>query len=207
MKKLPTSDLAARKLRALISPNSLILDIGSGAGAHASFFEEAGHTVHTVDYARSVYWQETQFTPTFIGNFMDIDVDSPTYDVVWASHVLEHQPNTQQFLKKVHRIIKPGGVAAVTVPPMKTELVGGHLSLWTPGLLAYHMVLAGFDCRSAPLKRYRYNISIIAKKPKVPVTLPPLDWDSGDINRVSAWMPKGLDRERADVGLDINVNW
>jgi hypothetical protein len=83
--------------------------------------------------------------------------------LVWCSHVLEHQPNAGLFLAKLIRDCRDGGILAITVPPAKTEIVGGHVSLWNAGLLLYRLALTGIDCRDARVKTYGYNVSVIVR--------------------------------------------
>ena len=69
----------------------------------------------------------------------------PVYLGCSRSHVLEHQFDPQRFLRKIYECLNPDGVLALTVPPRKDEIVGGHVSLWNGGLLLYHLVLAHLD--------------------------------------------------------------
>lgn len=119
---------------------------------------------------------------------MEIDL-SGKYDVVWMSHVLEHQLDVNAFLKKARDLVSPGGYLVVTVPPSKPEVVGGHLTLWTPGLLIYNLILAGFDCKDCKVIRYGYNISVICKPRSG--SLPELSFDIGDVDKLSEYFPDG----------------
>ncbi|TWU67667.1 class I SAM-dependent methyltransferase [Crateriforma conspicua] len=180
-----------------------VLDVGSGAGKHAELFHQHGKSVTTIDFGKSIYYQKRdQHRTDIIADYYKYQFDHP-FDLVWASHVLEHQPNPNDFLKKVHRDTKEGGWVVITVPPLKHQIVGGHLSLWNAGMLLYHLVFAGFDCRTAWVKRSGYNISVIVDKRSI--VLPELHYDSGDINRLSAFLPHGLGE-----GFDGNIrsmNW
>src|SRR5690606_36120022 len=83
-----------------------------------------------------------------------------------------------------------GGVLALTVPPLKSRIVGGHVSLWNAGLLLYNLVLAGFDCSRARILQYGYNISVILTK--TPAELPrDLSFDRGDLRRLRPFLPGG----------------
>lgn len=112
------------------------------------------------------------------------------YDLLWASHILEHMRNPGQFLDKCFRILKPNGLFCVTVPPLKHEIVGGHLTLWNPGLLLYNMILARFNCKKARVMQYGYNISVIVRKDPVPESaFDSLVYDWLDITRLGEFFP------------------
>jgi len=122
-----------------------------------------------------------------IGNYLD-QWFPEGFDCIWASHVLEHQPNPNLFLQKVFSDLKDGGILAVTVPPMKPQIVGGHLTLWNAGLLIYNLIIAGFDCSEAKIIKHGYNISVIVEKRKA--ELPEdLHYDRGDILKLAHFFP------------------
>ncbi|BDG72001.1 hypothetical protein Rmf_19300 [Roseomonas fluvialis] len=184
--------LAASALQRLIERYSFdtVLDVGSGAGRHARVLAAHGKTVTKMDFGVSVYFKkETDGSTTIVGDVNEIELDQ-TFDCVWASHVLEHQRNPGRFLEKLKRCLAPDGLLCVTVPPAKLELVGGHVSLWTPGHLAYHLVLAGFDCSRAEIFQHGYNISAFVRNSTI--ELPPLHYDTGDIGRLRPYLPRGF---------------
>lgn len=167
-----------------------VLDIGSGQGQQAGVLLHYGKTVTALDYGKSPYYQwRNAAIQTVIGDFNTMAFDT-AFDCVWASHVLEHQPNPNLFLKKVHAVTREGGVVAITVPPLKHPIVGGHVSLWNGGMLLYHMVLAGFDCSEASILQYGYNISIIVRKRSIP--MPNIVYDMGDIRTIRPFLPRQL---------------
>lgn len=172
-----------------------VLDIGSGQGLHADVFRRARKTVVTIDAGD--HWGQADIR----ADFTTFAFDEP-FDLVWCSHVLEHQVNVQSFLHAVYRALKPGGILALTVPPAKPNIVGGHVSLWNAGLLLYHLILAGFDCRAAMTKRYGYNISVIVRKSFA--TLPPLKMDAGDIELITHLFPSAVGAKQDFLG-DIDV--
>ena len=182
-----------------------VLDIGCGEGWHASRMVEHGKSVTCVDIGDSCYFQDNpkqDGLELVIGDYLALDFDKP-FDCIWLSHVLEHQLNVQQFLQKIHRDLKEGGVLAITVPPLKHEIVGGHVNLFNMGLLLYRLILAGFDCSQAHCKSYGYNLSIILTKKSI--VLPDIEFDSGDVEKLASYFPFGAVEEFfGEIEL---VNW
>jgi SAM-dependent methyltransferase len=168
-----------------------VLDVGSGAGEQTDALVAAGKKVTAIDYGLSVYFEKSQHRiETIVADFNSYDFGRQ-FDCVWCSHTLEHQLDNHTFLKKLHSVTREGGLLAITVPPLKHLVVGGHVSLWNAGLLLYRLVLAGFDCRDAHVLSYDYNISVIVKKRTVEV-LDKIVYDSGDVLRIREHLPEAL---------------
>ena len=169
-----------------------VLDIGSGEGLHSEIFKEYGKIVTSLDYGKSPYALDSNNKQDIIiADFMQYDFKDKIFDAIWCCHILEHSLNTNLFLEKINSILKEGGVLAITVPPLKNEIVGGHLSLWNAGLLLYQLVIAGFDCQDAIVKKYGYNISVIVKKNEIDIKNK-LVYDNGDISTIKQYLPKQI---------------
>ena len=167
-----------------------VLDIGSG-GVHANIFRAHGKDVTTINLHDADH----------VGDYLKVNLGR--FDCLWASHVLEHQRNPGDFLEKCYRDLHHNGILAITVPPLKHEIVGGHVTLWNAGLLLYQLILAGFDCTQASVKTYGYNISVIVRKKKA--HLPKLKMDNGDINAIKRYFPIPV-HESFDGRIE-EVNW
>lgn len=198
VKRFPELPLEYQKLTANLGLYKLIkqgkfntvLDIGSGAGAHAAILEKAGKKVTRFDFGKSrAFDQENEGDKTIIGDYINYSFGEK-FDCIWASHVLEHTVFTHEFLVKLTVDCRENGLLAVTVPPAKSEFVGGHVTLWTPALLLYRMVLAGIDCASAKVMRYGYNITVIVNNRRCDIELDELGWDLHDIKRLQKYFPK-----------------
>jgi hypothetical protein len=176
-----------------------VLDIGSGSrndmGSASRYFESFGKEITRQDI-------NPDYDPDILGDFNQIAIPDQ-YDCIWCSHVLEHQLNVHDFLVKLYHTCKTDGVVAITVPPLKHQIVGGHVTLWNGGLLLYNMILAGFDCSKASVTEYDYNISVIVKKQRA--ELPDLKYDAGDILALQRFFPlpfgDGFD------GRLTKINW
>lgn len=195
-----------------------VLDVGSGAGIASKAFVNAGKAVMAVDLGKSVYFNRSndnyQKVLFMKKNFNEIEADYGNwFDVVWLSHILEHQVNPGIFLKRCRELIHPlsqvraAGRLVVTVPPLKHNIVGGHVTLWNAGLLLYHLILAGFDCSKAAVKSYGYNISVIVQRgdPVPAEVLDNLHSDAGDILRLAKYFPVPV-KEGFD-GRITEINW
>lgn len=182
-----------------------VLDVGCGDGAASLFFKRNGKVVTACDYGRSVHFEDNMADDVIIGDFNTLHFDKQ-YDALWCSHVLEHQLNVQQFLEKINSLILDGGVLGITVPRMKNEIVGGHVSLWNPGLLLYRLVLAGFDCSEASVLCYGYNISVVVKKKTISI-LNELSYDRGDLKIISRYLPKDIKSRPVDRDISFNGNF
>lgn len=174
--------LAAQELAALIAQRSAtgkglsMLDIGGGRGIHARYFRAAFPELD-IDI---VDLQKHEEPLAYEGDYQSFQ---PTrrYDVIWASHVLEHVPNPGQFLSKVREDLAPGGIVGITVPPLKNQVMFEHLSLWNAGQLLINLARAGFDCRDAQVATYGYNVSVVLESHSEAsygdkACLPPVPW-------------------------------
>lgn len=200
MSNVLSSTEALYKVAKILPQGSTILDIGAGEGIHAAWFKDRGYCVQTNDITG-----EHDFVMSF-GRLAEYLSGLPDgeYDCTWASHVLEHQLNVHRFLLDMKYCTKEGGIMAITVPPRKDNLVGGHLNLFTPLSLVYNMILAGIDCSEAAMLEYGYNISVVVKKKSI--VLPKLKYDRGDIETLAKYFPVPV-KQNTNGFRFKEVNW
>lgn len=178
-----------------------VLDVGCGIAEHARIFLNAGKAVTGIDLKlpdmQYPHWNGVE------GDFTEIAGSLGQYDLVWASHVLEHQKDPIRFIELLRDRCVEAGTICITVPPLKHQIVTGHLTLWNAGLLLVHMVHAGLNCQKAKVKRYGYNISVIVAK--TVIADPPKPGDNID-DFGGLYLPDGYGRNRFNGDIE-KINW
>lgn len=125
----PNKPLASRLVRALPGTHEMVvqtalrivpvgssaLDLGAGSGALAEHLQLAGLEVTAADISN--YFELNS-------EFIQIDMNEPDfdrrisreYDLVTSVEVIEHLENPTAFLRSIHRLLKPNGIAILTTP-------------------------------------------------------------------------------------------
>jgi SAM-dependent methyltransferase len=188
----------------LLDDNSRVLDIGPGNCFAMEGFLANGHRAEGVGLELESYIpKEVRERYKLIeADYNTWEVDEP-YDAIFASHVLEHQPNNLAFVQKMYRDLREGGWLFVLVPPMKAEVVGGHLNLFNTGYLVYSLIVGGFDCSEAMVTKYGYNVVCFVRKKSF--EMPKLRYDSGDIETLAPYFP--FEATQNFNGLHVEANW
>ena len=182
-----------------------VLDVGSGYCNHSNKLADCGKDVTAIDlYDRPA---KLDGRVSFVKGLFEHTGYLGKFDCVWCSHVLEHVLNTQSFLEKLIDHVKDDGYLAITVPPLKDDIVGGHVSLFNAGIILYRLILAGLDVKEAKVKKYGYNISIIVKKKRITDDIySKLVFDRGDIETLSPYFPEGYNFHGFDGNIE-ELNW
>ncbi|KDE14934.1 class I SAM-dependent methyltransferase [Rhodococcus aetherivorans] len=157
-----------------VKPGDRAIDIGAGAGRHSFELYRRGADVVAFDRsaedmkavgdmfaAMELEGQvpEGALARAEVGDALALPYDDETFDVVLISEVLEHVPEDDRAIAEFVRVLKPGGVAAVTVPrwlPEKIcwalsdayhEVEGGHVRIYKADELAAELTSAGLTVR------------------------------------------------------------
>jgi 2-polyprenyl-3-methyl-5-hydroxy-6-metoxy-1,4-benzoquinol methylase len=123
--------------------NFKVLDIGGALGHHSSIMRSFGLSVDLIDK----YEKKAEFQEDFNKfNF------KKKYDMVFCSHVIEHQRNQGAFLDKIYDILKDNGDLLISGPNHPAEhFVEGHISTTILPVFLQLLIYAGFDCKNGKL--------------------------------------------------------
>ena len=99
-----------------------VLEIGGGLGTDLAQFASHGANVTDLDLSAGhlALAQENFRLRGLKGRFIHHDAEhlpfpDHTFDLVYSVGVIHHTPNTQQVVREIHRVLKPGGQAFIMV--------------------------------------------------------------------------------------------
>ena len=113
-------------------PTDLLLDCGAGTGAFAREMEYQCRVLVLDDHEEALRLLRARFQPEQILSLAGDRVPLPdgSLEYVTALDVLEHVPDDLAVVRGFHRLLKPGGIAVVTVP--------ASMALWSDWDVALH---------------------------------------------------------------------
>lgn len=155
-----------------LRPGDLLLDAGAGFGRHAFEAARCGARVVALDYAddevigtRATFGgmiaadeiPADHYVGVLRGDATALPFADSSFDRVITSEVLEHIQDDVGAIAELHRVLKPGGTMAVTVPSWFPEkinwmlsdeyhapkAVGGHVRIYTATELKAKLRSAG----------------------------------------------------------------
>ncbi len=118
--ELPDFEARRRFLLSEVSPGQRALDLGCGNGDFTALLAESGAQVVGCDVARAAVVRATSRHPGL--DFRVVAADGPlplednSFDLVWASEVIEHVADTARWLSEARRVLIPRGRLLITTP-------------------------------------------------------------------------------------------
>jgi SAM-dependent methyltransferase len=157
-----------------LHPGSLVLDAGAGFGRHAFELARRGYRTVALDQAAdevsatqatlaamtaSGEVEEKHVVGVLRGDATALPFPDGCFDAVVTSEVLEHIPDDVGAIAELRRVLRRGGLLAVTVPSWLPEkinwmlsdeyhapaAVGGHVRIYTATELKAKLRGAGID--------------------------------------------------------------
>ena len=157
-----------------IEPGTRVLDIGCGMGRHSFEAFRRGAIVTAADLDSGALAEVDKIGQamvdagevpsgarlnTVVETVLDMRFPDHSFDVVIASEILEHIPDDRGAMAEITRVLRPGGLAAVTVPRRGPEEVcwllsddyheapGGHVRIYRADELVRRLRAAGLRPR------------------------------------------------------------
>jgi len=101
-----------------LKPESKILEVGCFLGRYCDYFKKQGHQCTGIDLSEEVILEGKKLFPDLdlrvTTGDMSSEFDANQFDAVVASEVIEHVLHPDEFLKQIHRVLKPGGQLLLT---------------------------------------------------------------------------------------------
>ncbi|WP_287005317.1 MULTISPECIES: class I SAM-dependent methyltransferase [Gordonia] len=155
-----------------VGSHTKVIDIGAGQGRHSFEMFRRGADVIAFDQSESDMADVAEMFDAMmaegqvpadakaraeVGDALRLPYADNSFDVVLMSEILEHIPSDEAAIAEMARILKPGGIGAVTVPrywPEKVcwalsdayhEVEGGHVRIYKASELADKLRAAGLE--------------------------------------------------------------
>jgi len=155
-----------------VGPGDRVLDLGCGGGRHAFEVYRRGADVVAFDADHGELRQVSGMTAAMLdggevppgsqagavgGDGTAMPFGDGVFNRVIAAEVLEHVPSDQRAMAEIARVLRPGGLLAVTVPAWLPERIcwrlsddyhntpGGHVRIYTRPELEAKLRAAGFE--------------------------------------------------------------
>jgi SAM-dependent methyltransferase len=138
-----------------------VLDLGCGAGQFTQELAAAGAVSVGVEVAEAALARARAAAPELDFRLAQIDAPLPlpdgSFDMVWASEVIEHVSDTATWLSEINRVLVRGGRLLLSTPSHGrlrvalhgvehfSEPLGDHLHLYTRGSLRRVLGEFGFE--------------------------------------------------------------
>jgi SAM-dependent methyltransferase len=148
------------RIRGLLGGAGRLLDVGCATGALLEEARAEGFEVMGVELglASSTYARERLGLPVLTGDFLEARLPEASFDVVTLYEVIEHLLDPLAILREVRRVLRPGGLLALSTPN-RASLTGRalgsrwwpincpeeHIHLFTPGTVREVLRRAGLE--------------------------------------------------------------
>jgi SAM-dependent methyltransferase len=145
----------------------LLLDCGAGTGRFAQEMAAECRVMVLDDHEEALRMLRTKFRPDQVISLAGDRVPLPdgSLEYVTALDVLEHTPDDRAVVDGFHRLLKPGGVALITVP--------ASMALWSDWDVGLHH-----------FRRY--------SRPQLVALFPPAQWELIHVNYTNVFVYPGV---------------
>lgn len=164
-----------------------VIDIGCGKGDFFNYLNDKhvsvkGTGIDMMNESELLYKDFTYIK----SNFNDLKINE-RFDLIFSSHTIEHNPNTEDFLKLFFSLGKPNGIFCLIWPPPKPQIVGGHVHVFNLGLMLYNVIRIGVNCSNVKMLKSGYNLCLIGRYDFF--KLPKLTFNAFEIELLKDYFP------------------
>jgi SAM-dependent methyltransferase len=164
--------VAALMRRHGVGPEARVLDVGTSTGTNLRMLGELGfRSFEGLEASEEAIrlCAEKGLGKVTRGDICAMPFGDATFDLVLATDVIEHVDDDVQALREVRRVLKPGGVAIVTVPAFRLlwglqDEVAHHKRRYRAAEVRERVRAAGLRCRESFYFNYLLFLPILAAR-------------------------------------------
>lgn len=160
-------------------PQGRILEVGCGYGYFLKCALDAGYDAYGIDLSPAAVERAAQLYPgrVFQGLLEEApEIEGQTFDVIFASHLIEHITDPAAFLRTAARFLRPGGLVVMVTPNIKSLLarVSGrrwvsfkipeHVSYYDPETITDLLSRTGFTVRAVDPAYQYYAVPFVTSR-------------------------------------------
>lgn len=139
-----------------VAPKGRLLDVGCSMGAFVKAALEQGFEATGIDICEpATEVGRAKGLPIACAELFSFEPGTP-FDVITMWATLEHVPDPNAFLQRIHQLLRPGGIFIASVPnfsglaqrilgPKDRYVCRDHLNYWTAGALIRYFARSGFE--------------------------------------------------------------
>ncbi|MDD2762934.1 MAG: class I SAM-dependent methyltransferase [Opitutaceae bacterium] len=174
--------------------DDVLLDCGAGTGVFAKEMEAACRVLVLDDHEEALRMLRRRFRPDQVLSLAGDQVPLPdgSLDYVTALDVLEHVPDDAAVVRDFHRLLKPDGLAVVTVPASMALW-----SDWDEALHHYRRYSRGQLCDLFPAGQWELIHANYTNVVAYPAVWLVRKWRRRTVRRGAKHGPRTEDREPA----------
>lgn len=161
------------------APKGRLLDVGCGAGRLAAMALGHGYDVFGIELSADMAAKAARRIGrhrVHLGRLQDAELSSGSFDVTVTISYLEHDPDPLGSLRRMHELLKPGGICIHKTPNFASVLrawMGArwsgyrwpeHVQYFTPETIADLLDRAGFHCIAHRAPALGDNMWIVGRR-------------------------------------------
>jgi 2-polyprenyl-3-methyl-5-hydroxy-6-metoxy-1,4-benzoquinol methylase len=160
--------------------NPLFLDVGCGLGFFMDVAQDEGCQVSGIEFNASAVERirSKYIFPVFLGDILEFP-DDQVYDIAAMMDVIEHFQHPIEAIKKIHQILKPGGILVLSTmdcDSIVSRLLGKrledfrrvneHLYFFTKKTISTLLEQEGFKVMDVKYNGHTFRLDFLANRLK-----------------------------------------